>query len=145
MHLPTPSTRNSGRSSIPPIPLHPLPKLPVAASSGLFSSPSVSIEPGLTSSPRKPTLLSDPFEIKERPVTGTPEERKKALFARVRPSADKIRLPSNTQLKARSAKPTLSESLVAGSSVIHRRADQEELKRRATLSRLEGVAEGVWM
>ncbi len=78
-------------------------------------------------------------------MTGTPEERKKALFARVRLSADNIRLPSNTQLKARSAKPTLSESLVAGSSVIHRRADQEELKRRATLSRLEGVAEGVWM
>lgn len=88
VHLPTPTTRNSGRSSIPPIPLLPLPKLPVAVSSGnLFSSPSVSAEPGLTSSPKKPTLLSDPFEIKEKTPTGTLEERKKALFARVRRSA----------------------------------------------------------
>ncbi|GMK53482.1 hypothetical protein CspeluHIS016_0100680 [Cutaneotrichosporon spelunceum] len=130
VHLPTPSTRNSGRSSIPPIPLLPLPKLPVAATPGnLFASPSTLSEPGLTTSPKKPTLLSDPFEIKEKTTTGTPQERKKALFARI---------------KARSAKPTLSESLVAGSSVLHR-PGMEELKRRATLSRLESIAEGVWM
>ncbi|CAK9780407.1 hypothetical protein CC85DRAFT_283529 [Cutaneotrichosporon oleaginosum] len=128
-HLPTPTTRTSGRSAIPPIPLLPLPKFPSVPSAGnLFSSPAMS-EMGLTSSPKKPTLLSDPFEIKEKPAAGTPEERKKALFARI---------------KARS-RPTFSESLASSSGVIHRRSDQEELKRRATLSRLEGVAEGVWM
>ncbi|BEJ14158.1 hypothetical protein CspHIS471_0313320 [Cutaneotrichosporon sp. HIS471] len=129
VHLPTPTTRNSGRSSIPPIPLLPLPKLPSASSGNLFGSPSVSSEPGLTMSPKKPILLSDPFEIKEKTTTGTPDQRKKALFARI---------------KARSAKPTLSESLVAGSSVLHR-PGSDELKRRATLSRLESIAEGVWM
>lgn len=90
VHLPTPSTRDSGRSSIPPIPLLPLPKIPVASGAGnLFSLSTPASEPGLTSSPKKPSLLSDPFEIKEKKTTptGTPEERKQALFARVSVSA----------------------------------------------------------
>lgn len=55
------------------------------------------------------------------------------------------------QVKARSSAnkgPTLAAAIKSGAAVIHHKSTaekQEELKRRSTLSRLESVAEGVWM
>jgi len=97
--LPTPSTSGaSTRSSIPPIPILPLPHLPSSTllpSANLFSSPGTTSGPGLTSSPKKPVAssagLSDPFVLEEKRDSkgkvirpGSVEERKQAMMDRVR-------------------------------------------------------------
>lgn len=138
-HLPTPSTRGSERSKVPPIPLLPLPKH-APMSSSLFSSPLSFSD----SSPSKPlptsTLplakaippgLSDPFEIQKPKVahTGSVKERRQALYDRI---------------KAKSNRPTLAEAISDEAGVIHRSPDHNILRQRATLSRLESVAETVW-
>ncbi|KAL1413194.1 hypothetical protein Q8F55_000945 [Vanrija albida] len=141
--LATPTTRDSGRSTIPPIPLLPLPKLAPAVSAGnLFNLASSAPDsaPGLTTLPRSTAGLSDPFEMKPAPkkpaAKGSLDERRQAMLERI---------------KARSSNnkgPTLAAAIKSGAAVIHHRTPaekQEELKRRSTLSRLEGVAEGVWM
>ena len=140
--LPTPSTSSSNRSSVPPIPLLTLPHLPSSTllpSANLFST-TASTSPGLSTPPKKPVPsgLSDPFDLKPavtKPAaaSGSVEERRQAM-------ADRI--------KARSKKPLATlGSAVGGYSTknLSSVALQEELKRRSTLSRLESVAEGVWM
>jgi 2-keto-3-deoxy-L-rhamnonate aldolase RhmA len=59
---------------------------------------------------------------------------------------------TDIQIKARSQSAKAVRTTLAGAldspGVIHRAStaeQQEELRRRSTLSRLEGIAEGVWM
>ncbi|WWC65675.1 uncharacterized protein I303_108296 [Kwoniella dejecticola CBS 10117] len=154
--LPTPTTsENSTRSSIPPIPVLPLPHLPsstllpAANLFSSFSSPSTTLTPQKahsrpsTDSP-KTAGLSDPFELAEKP-----DEQKAKI---VRPgSVDQRRQAMMDRIKARSGTgkgmSTLGSS--AGgfprASTLSAAGQQEELKRRSTLSRLESIAEGVWM
>ena len=143
--LPTPSTSGSSRSNIPPIPILPLPHLGPASSSGnLFSSTLSRPDngPGLSSLP-KPKSLDDAFVLDENKDkgkivrTGSVEERRQAMMDRI---------------KARSGKagPSLGSSVGAASldRIRPKQAmldQQEALKRRSTLSRLEGIAEAVWM
>jgi hypothetical protein len=107
-YLPTPSTRDSDRSEIPPIPLLPLPKIPSMLNSSpaaqrLFaaspsaaassSSSSLSLPPAFaTATPKKTTIagLSDPFEFVEKTPKAAPstpkaslEERRRAMEERV--------------------------------------------------------------
>ncbi|WVQ75131.1 hypothetical protein IAR50_004740 [Cryptococcus sp. DSM 104548] len=155
--LPTPTTSiNSTRSSIPPIPILPLPSLPTASlpSANLmaaFTSPSSG--PTSTLTPKKAHLppsfdspktagLSDPFEmgdIKGKVVRpGSVEERRKAMMARIKAkSGGKGSLSTLGSSAGGFGRP--------GSSLSTASNPQEELKRRSILSRLEGVAEGVWM
>ncbi|ORY34914.1 hypothetical protein BCR39DRAFT_515585 [Naematelia encephala] len=150
--LPTPTSSSNVRSSIPPIPLLPLPHLPASTllpAANLFSTPSSSLSssPGLTSSPKKkspqntagpssgladPFVLDDPADKGKIVRTGSVEERRQAMMDR---------------LKARKAPTATLGSSVGGIGRLRMSAmeKQEELKRRSTLSRLEGVAEGVWM
>ncbi|KAK4684159.1 hypothetical protein P7C73_g6044, partial [Tremellales sp. Uapishka_1] len=147
--LPTPSTSSNTRSIIPPTPLLPLPKLPSASllpAANLFTLSSLASAPGLTLSPKKPSAtgsksaLADPFEIDgKREIvkgsvvrTGSVEERRQALYARIKARSEGV--------------PTLG-SAVTGikRKNLSAAGQQEELKRRSTLSRLESVAEGVWM
>lgn len=90
----------------------------------------------------KATSLDDPFVLEDKQdkgkVTrpGSVEERRKAMMDRI---------------KAKSGKASTLGSAVgsANLNLIRPRASvidqQEALKRRSTLSRLEGIAEGVWM
>jgi hypothetical protein len=98
-HLPTPTTRESERSEIPPIPLLPLPKLPSSIMAGspsarLFSAASSSSSSGAPlppafATPKKTTIpgLSDPFEFVEKKLPTTPkgsiEDRRRAMEERV--------------------------------------------------------------
>lgn len=169
--LPTPSTHDSGRSTIPPVPLLPLPKLPSAAAPGarLFSSGSDLLPafgtprkqqgldlPPAFATPKQTTIpgLSDPFEITETPKAKTPakgsiEERRQAMAERVSSGPFTV---ANNQIKARSqsakaARSTLAGDIEKGSVILKGSAAEqlEELRRRSTLSRLESIAEGVWM
>ncbi|GHJ85973.1 hypothetical protein NliqN6_2375 [Naganishia liquefaciens] len=80
-------------------------------------------------------VMMIPKETKAAPA-GSAEERQRALFERI---------------KARSGKeaPGLSRPLLKSGQTttqgMSRSQMQDELKRRSTLSRLEGVAEAVWM
>nr|ODN95510.1 hypothetical protein L204_04050 [Cryptococcus depauperatus CBS 7855] len=161
--LPTPTTsENSQRSVIPPIPVLPLPHLPSSSSlpaanlMKAFTSPSSTLTPKKTHLPPststlKTVGLDDPFEIAQGPEkglelpkgkvvrNGSVEERRKAMMDRI---------------KARSR---VNKGATLGSSVgglkrpgvdfaaMSTAGQQEELRRRSTLSRLENVAEGVWM
>ncbi|WVQ79404.1 hypothetical protein IAT38_001501 [Cryptococcus sp. DSM 104549] len=154
--LPTPTTSDtSTRSTIPPIPILPLPKLP--SSTGLpaanlftsFTSPSSAsttprrLAPPPTINPAKTAGLSDPFEISE-PIekgkvvrTGSVNERLQAMKDRIkakRPGGGLQTLGSSVGGFGRTAGAQMSSAQQA-----------EELKRRSTLSRLEGIAEGVYM
>lgn len=139
--LPTPATHDTTRSEIPPIPLLPLPVLPsaTAPAASLFAAVSTPLPP-------KKVLgagLADPFEIPDTPKpaatkgTGTVEERRRALYERIKARSD----------SKKAATTTLHDAISGNSTIIRRSAaeQQEELKRRSTLSRLEGIAEGVWM
>ena len=149
--LPTPSTSGSSRSNIPPIPLLPLPHLGASSvSSGNLFAPSSSSSkleaaPGLTSMPKKP-LLDDPFVLDDPAEgskgkivrTGSVEQRKQAMMDRIKAR------------KAGGASATLGSSV--GSANLDKirpqmsvAEQQEALKKRSTLSRLEGIAEAVWM
>ncbi|KAK8849500.1 hypothetical protein IAR55_004834 [Kwoniella newhampshirensis] len=161
--LPTPTTsENSSRSSIPPIPLLPLPHLPsstllpaanlFSALSSPSSSSSVSLTPKkLHSTPSgssgKTAGLSDPFELddKDRDVTkgkvirpGSVEERRQAMM-------DRIKARSGAGKDSLATLGSSPGSLMKRGGNLSAAGQQEELKRRSTLSRLEGVAEGVWM
>ncbi|OCF77806.1 hypothetical protein I204_01807 [Kwoniella mangroviensis CBS 8886] len=155
--LPTPTTSvNSTRSSVPPIPVLPLPHLPSSTllpSANLFSSfssPSTTLTPQKahpkpsTDSP-KTAGLSDPFEL-----TDEKDDKKGKV---VRPgSVDERRQAMMDRIKARSGNSKNPLSTLASSAggmkrtnLLSATGQQEELKRRSTLSRLEGIAEGVWM
>lgn len=137
--LPTPSTRDSGRSAIPPIPLLPLPKLASAnLGAALFAaSPSAESGPSTPKPPAFATELSDPFEMPAKPATpkGSLEARRQAL-------RDRIQAKSAS---ARAARTPLSASIRSSMESLSRAQQQEELQRRSTLSRLEPIAESVWM
>ncbi|KAL7424881.1 hypothetical protein Q5752_000567 [Cryptotrichosporon argae] len=162
--LPTPTTRSNERSTIPPIPLAPLPKLPTSVSAANLFSPglgpgsgasaalaALTSGQGLTSLPPRfakpvsaPLGLDDPFELKPGPSkeAATPvkpgdslEARRQALAARIKARQD----------SSRAAGTTLGAAVAGGIKGLSAAAQQEELKRRSTLSRLEGVAEAVWM
>lgn len=169
--LPTPSTSSNQRSSIPPIPLLPLPALPSAmlpslqslsaaagpsSAGGLFgpalqrrSVPAIAKPPSVAG-------LSDPFELDESAQMrakvvrqGTIDERKAAMAQRVgycvtslAPYADQVKLKARSS--ANRSLPTLGSSIAAGPPMSALET-QVALKRRSTLSRLEAVAEAVWM
>lgn len=139
-HLPTPSTRDSGRSAIPPIPLLPLPKpATVQLGAALFASPSTPSADAGPSTPKPPafTELSDPFEMPAKPATpkGSLEARRQAL-------RDRIRAKSAS---AKATRTPLATAIGAKMETLSRAAQAEELQRRSTLSRLEPIAESVWM
>ncbi|WVQ66482.1 uncharacterized protein L199_004663 [Kwoniella botswanensis] len=155
--LPTPTTsENSTRSSIPPIPVLPLPHLPSSTllpSANLFSSfssPTTTLTPQKahpipsTDSP-KTAGLSDPFELTDekddkkgkvvRP--GSVDERRQAMMDRIKARSGNSKNPLSTLGSSAGGMKRTNLLSAAG--------QQEELKRRSTLSRLEGIAEGVWM
>ncbi|ODN78491.1 hypothetical protein L202_04122 [Cryptococcus amylolentus CBS 6039] len=155
--LPTPSTsEDSTRSSIPPIPILPLPSLPTAtlpAANLMAAFTSPSSGPTSTLTPKKNHLppsfdspktagLSDPFEIgdKEGDVKGkivrpgSVEERRKAMMARIKAKST-----------GKGSLSTLGSSVGGFGRPGTTSSQQEGLKRRSILSRLEGVAESVWM
>ncbi|WWD20124.1 hypothetical protein CI109_104600 [Kwoniella shandongensis] len=161
--LPTPTTsENSSRSSIPPIPILSLPHLPsstllpaanlFSAMSSPASSSTVSLTPKKqhstpSSSSSKTAGLSDPFELNEgkREITktkvvrpGSVEERRQAMMDRIKARAG----GGNGSIATLGSSPG---SLMKRGGNLSAAGQQEELKRRSTLSRLEGVAEGVWM
>jgi len=146
--LPTPQTSGSSRSTIPPIPLLPLPHLGQSTalpSANLFSAASSSkldTSSGLTSLP-KHAMLDEPFVLEESPDkgkvtrTGSVEQRRQAMMDRI---------------KARSGKPSATLGSAVGSGSLDQirpkmsaTQQQEALQKRSTLSRLEGIAEAVWM
>ncbi|OCF37113.1 hypothetical protein I316_01018 [Kwoniella heveanensis BCC8398] len=160
--LPTPTTsENSTRSSIPPIPVLPLPHLPsstllpAANLFSAFSSPSTptttltpkKVPPTPSSSSSKTAGLSDPFELHEKKDKeakgkvvrpGSVEERRQAMMDRIKARSGGGKTPlSSLGSSATGFKRTAGLLSAAG--------QQEELKRRSTLSRLESIAEGVWM
>jgi hypothetical protein len=151
-NLPTLSTSESStRSSIPTIPVLPLPHLPASTllpSANLFSNSAISAAPGLTSTPKQKPLdsaagLSDPFVLEEKKDSkgkvirpGSVEDRKQAMMDRIKARSGSSKTPL----------PTLGSSFGSFKKAnLSAAAQQEELKRRSTLSRLEGIAEGVWM
>lgn len=164
--LPTPTTsETSTRSTIPPIPILPLPQLPsnsALPSTNLmaqFTSPSSA---SMTMTPKKNHLppafsspktagLSDPFEIAEPENNGqikgkivrngSVEERRKAMMERLkaRSGANKAVLATLGSATGGFKRPGVNLSALSAGG------QQEELKRRSTLSRLESVAEAVWM
>lgn len=141
-HLPTPSTRDSGRSAIPPIPLLPLPKLASAnLGAALFAASPSTAESG-PSTPKPPAFaseLSDPFEM---PMPKAPMTPKGSIEARRQALRDRIRAKSAS---AKAAKTPFANSIRASMETLSRAQQQEELQRRSTLSRLEPIAESVWM
>ncbi|OXG17342.1 hypothetical protein C366_03430 [Cryptococcus neoformans Tu401-1] len=164
--LPTPTTsETSTRSTIPPIPILPLPQLPsnfALPSTNLmaqFTSPSSA---SMTMTPKKNHLppafsspktagLSDPFEIAEPESNGqikgkivrngSVEARRKAMMERIkaRSGANKAVLATLGSAAGGFKRPGVNLSALSAIG------QQEELKRRSTLSRLESVAEAVWM
>lgn len=99
--------------------------------------------------------LSDPFALDEPSVlkpgkSGSVEDRRKAMQDRVSLIAS-VEQSLMSQIKKRSEAskgplPTLGSAINSGYKVnMSAAAQQEELKRRSTLSRLESIAEGVWM
>jgi hypothetical protein len=149
--LPTPSTSGSSRSNIPPIPLLPLPHLGSASvSSGnlfapLSSSSKLEAGPGLASMPKKP-LLDDPF-VFDNPAesskgkvvrTGSVEQRQQAMMDRI-----KARKSGGTASTLGSSVGSASLDRIRPQMSVAEQ--QEALKKRSTLSRLEGIAEAVWM
>ncbi|WWC95384.1 hypothetical protein V866_002246 [Kwoniella sp. B9012] len=155
--LPTPTTSdNSTRSSIPPIPALPLPHLPSSTllpSANLFSSfssPSTTLTPQKahpkpsTDSP-KTAGLSDPFELTDKKDDkkgkvirpGSVDERRQAMMDRIKARSGSSKNPLSTLGSSAGGMKRTNLLSAAG--------QQEELKRRSTLSRLEGIAEGVWM
>ncbi|WWC73502.1 uncharacterized protein I206_107473 [Kwoniella pini CBS 10737] len=154
--LPTPTTsENSTRSTIPPIPVLPLPHLPsstllpAANLFSTFSSPSTTLTPQKahtrpsTDSP-KTAGLSDPFELIEKPDEkkvkvirpGSVDQRRQAMMERIKARSETGKVPATLGSSAGGFKRSGSLS-AAG--------QHEELKRRSTLSRLENIAEGIWM
>ncbi|EIW71689.1 hypothetical protein TREMEDRAFT_73385 [Tremella mesenterica DSM 1558] len=167
--LPTPSTTTNQRSTIPPIPLLPLPHLPSSAllpSANLFTISSSSPSSG-PSTPRKPPTvgpsgLADPFVLQPRstPLSSTldhltedPESsnatsktkstNSNSVEARRQAMAERIKARSRS---SQSSLPPLGQSPGYSLKPISNvSSTQEELRRRSTLSRLESIAEGVWM
>ena len=168
MDLPSPLTsEHPPHPSIPSIPILPLPHLPSSTllpSANLFSSVTSIKAPGLTSLTQKSGSttagLSNPFVLEENEDSqgkvvriGSVQERKQAMMDRVsRLLKSKVQGLTMHKIKARSgssktALPTLGSSVggLIGRSSLSAAMQQEELKRRSTLSRLESIAEGVWM
>ena len=147
--LPTPQTSESHRSSIPPIPLLALPRLGPSPSALLQPAQiASSIAPTSPSSSRpvtpsaKPIVgLSDPFQLDESTATKGKVVRTGSVKERQQAMMDRIKSRSGKQPTLGSAIGSLDKIRPARSSA----AQIEELKRRSTLSRLEGIAEGVWM
>ncbi|WRT69500.1 uncharacterized protein IL334_006486 [Kwoniella shivajii] len=158
--LPTPTTsETSTRSSIPPIPLLPLPHLPSSTllpSANLFSNFSSPSSSSVTSTPKKthstPSTdspktagLSDPFELSDdkdekkgkviRP--GSVEDRRQAMMDRIKARSGNGKNPMSTLGS--------SAGVFGRGNSLSAAGQHEELKRRSTLSRLESIAEGVWM
>ncbi|WWC93011.1 uncharacterized protein L201_007975 [Kwoniella dendrophila CBS 6074] len=161
--LPTPTTsENSTRSSIPPIPVLPLPHLPsstllpAANLFSTFSSPSSSsayttltpqkAHPKPSTDSPKTAGLSDPFELIEKKDdkkgqvvrAGSVDERRQAMM-------DRIKARSGTSKNPLATLGSSVGGFKKGGGLLSAAGQQEELKRRSTLSRLESIAEGVWM
>ncbi|RSH93519.1 hypothetical protein EHS25_007875 [Saitozyma podzolica] len=126
--LPTPTSTNSERCSIPPIPLLPLPPLPSSTllpAANLFASATQS-SPGLASLPKEnsstkgaaPAGLADPFVLEDKRDAkgkvvrpGSVEERRQAMMDRLRPSdQSKVELVQAGAAHARLGDQTRNET-----------------------------------
>ncbi|WVR08228.1 hypothetical protein IAU60_005275 [Kwoniella sp. DSM 27419] len=160
--LPTPTTSDSDRPTIPPIPILPLPHLPASTllpAANLFSTFSSPGSSTTTLTPRKTHVppstasaktagLSDPFEMADdgkkseqgkvvKP--GTVEARRQAMMDRIKARSSAGKAPLS------SLGASLGSVKMPSRGLLSAAGQQEELKRRSTLSRLESIAEGVWM